>query len=179
MEQGKYPSVCTSSGGWGYILLTLLCLLIPGEQLRIDHLVLVVHGVGSIHEAGFKTLVNCGRYNLRGGRGGDNWACKIKILFLSPFPPGTSVDDFREVAQLMLKTHQFEGQAPRDGDGGGRVEFLPVHWHGPLSGDDATLEGYVCTVCSFPPYLLHHTDFPSPPPPPPSPHLPSPDKSRP
>ena len=54
----------------------------------------------------------------------------------------------------MLKTHQFEGQASRDGDGGGRVEFLPVHWHGPLRGDDATMEGYVCN----PPSCTHtHT----------------------
>ena len=42
------------------------------------------------------------------------------------------VDDFREVAQLMLKTHQFTYQAPREGDSGGRVEFLPVHWHSKL-----------------------------------------------
>ena len=46
--------------------------LCVGEQARIDHLVLVVHGVGSIHEAGFKTLVNCGKESLqpKRGRGG-------------------------------------------------------------------------------------------------------------
>ena len=42
------------------------------------------------------------------------------------------MDDFREVSQLMLKTHEFARQASRDGDGGGRVEFLPVHWHSKL-----------------------------------------------
>ena len=43
--------------------------LCVGEQARIDHLVLVVHGVGSIHEAGFKTLVNCGKESLQPKRG--------------------------------------------------------------------------------------------------------------
>ncbi len=42
------------------------------------------------------------------------------------------VDDFREVSQLMLKTHLFSGQAARGGDSGGRVEYLPVHWHAKL-----------------------------------------------
>ena len=50
------------------------------------------------------------------------------------------VDDFREVAQLMLKTHRFTGQAPREGDNGGRVEFLPVHWHTALHGDDTGVD---------------------------------------
>ena len=45
------------------------------------------------------------------------------------------VDDFREVSQLMLKTHRFAGQAPQEGDNGGRVEYLPVHWHAALHGD--------------------------------------------
>ena len=50
------------------------------------------------------------------------------------------VDDFREVAQLMLKTHRFTGQAPQKGDNGGRVEFLPVHWHTALHGDDTGVD---------------------------------------
>ena len=36
-----------------------------------------------------------------------------------------AVDDFREVAQLMSKTHKFGGQILTNG----RVEFLPVYWH--------------------------------------------------
>lgn len=36
----------------------------------------------------------------------------------------------------MLKTHRFMAQAPQVGDNGGRVEFLPVHWHSALHGDD-------------------------------------------
>lgn len=47
----------------------------------------------------------------------------------------SAVDDFREVSQLMLRTHRFMGQAPQEGDSGGRVEFLPVHWHTALHGD--------------------------------------------
>ena len=47
----------------------------------------------------------------------------------------TAVDDFREVSQLMLRTHRFAGQAAQEGDTGGRVEFLPVHWHTALHGD--------------------------------------------
>lgn len=35
----------------------------------------------------------------------------------------------------MLRTHRFAGQAPQEGDTGGRVEFLPVHWHTALHGD--------------------------------------------
>ena len=46
-----------------------------------------------------------------------------------------AVDDFREVSQLMLRTHRFAGQAPQEGDTGGRVEYLPVHWHSALHGD--------------------------------------------
>jgi len=50
------------------------------------------------------------------------------------------VDDFREVSQLMLHTHQFTGQQPRGGDMGGRVEFLPVHWHDALHNDDTGVD---------------------------------------
>ena len=47
-----------------------------------------------------------------------------------------AVDDFREVSQLMLKTHMFSAAAPRQGDYGGRVEYLPVHWHATLHKDE-------------------------------------------
>ena len=51
------------------------------------------------------------------------------------------VDDFREVSQLMLHTHQFTGQQPRGGtDSGGRVEFLPVHWHDALHSDNTGVD---------------------------------------
>ena len=50
------------------------------------------------------------------------------------------VDDFREVSQLMLRTHRFAGQAPQEGDTGGRVEFLPVHWHTALHGDSVEVD---------------------------------------
>ena len=49
-----------------------------------------------------------------------------------------TVDDFREVSQLMLKTHKFPHQEVQGvgeelrGSRGGRVEFLPVHWHSKL-----------------------------------------------
>ena len=46
------------------------------------------------------------------------------------------VDDFREVAQLMLKTHKFGGQVMTKG----RVEFLPVHWHSALLENDADVD---------------------------------------
>ena len=51
------------------------------------------------------------------------------------------VDDFREVSQLMLHTHQFTGQLPRGGtNSGGRVEYLPVHWHDALHSDDTGVD---------------------------------------
>ena len=51
------------------------------------------------------------------------------------------MDDFREVSQLMLHTHQFTGQQPRGGtDSGGRVEFLPVHWHDALHSDNTGVD---------------------------------------
>ncbi len=52
-----------------------------------------------------------------------------------------AVDDFREVSQLMLKTHTFPGRdgLPPESEvngqssrGSGRVEYLPVHWHAKL-----------------------------------------------
>ena len=46
------------------------------------------------------------------------------------------VDDFREVAQLMLKTHRFSKQVAT----GGRVEFLPIHWHTALFGDSSGVD---------------------------------------
>lgn len=84
----------------------IVLLLTTGEQSRIDHLVFVVHGIGPVCDMAFRKLVDC-------------------------------VDDFREVSQLMLHTHQFAGQMPLGGtDTGGRVEFLPVHWHDALHSDD-------------------------------------------
>ena len=56
------------------------------------------------------------------------------------------MDDFREVAQLMLKTHRFVAQAPQGSDDGGRVEFLPVHWHAALHGDDTGVDWLVSSV---------------------------------
>lgn len=50
------------------------------------------------------------------------------------------VDDFREVSQLMLKTHEFSQAAPRQGDSGGRVEYLPVHWHTTLHKDECGVD---------------------------------------
>ena len=46
------------------------------------------------------------------------------------------VDDFREVSQLILKTHRFTKQAAS----GGRVEFLPIHWHTGLLGDSSGVD---------------------------------------
>jgi len=52
------------------------------------------------------------------------------------------VDDFREVSQLMFRTHQFQGkegvagpefgESSQEGGLRGRVEYLPVHWHSSL-----------------------------------------------
>ncbi len=36
----------------------------------------------------------------------------------------------------MLKTHMFSAAAPKQGDDGGRVEYLPVHWHATLHKDE-------------------------------------------
>ncbi len=47
-----------------------------------------------------------------------------------------SVDDFREVALLMLKTHKFGGQCITNG----RAEFLPVHWYGSLCPEELGTE---------------------------------------
>ena len=56
----------------------------------------------------------------------------VVVLFIISLLIFVVVDDFREVAQLMLQTHRFQGQAPRNGDEGGRVELLPIHWHATL-----------------------------------------------
>ena len=56
------------------------------------------------------------------------------------------MDDFREVSQLMLRTHRFVGQAPQKGDTGGRVEFLPVHWHTALHGDSEGVDKQLRSV---------------------------------
>lgn len=69
--------------------------------------------------------------------------CSVQIVCLL-----FTVDDFREVAQLMLKTHRFVSQAPQIGDNGGRVEFLPVHWHAALHGDDTGVDWSV-KYCVF------------------------------
>lgn len=58
---------------------------------------------------------------------------RINVLYIA-------VDDFREVSQLMLHTHQFNGQQSRAGDQGGRVEFLPVHWHETLHCADTGVD---------------------------------------
>jgi phospholipase DDHD2 len=72
-----------------------------GEDKPVDHVVFVVHGAGPLSDDGVNSF---------------------KSLI-------DCVDDFREVAQLMLKTHKsIGGQSPTKG----RVEFLPIHWHSPL-----------------------------------------------
>ena len=49
----------------------------------------------------------------------------------------------------MLSTHQFTGQQSHGGDQGGRVEFLPVHWHDTLHSDDTGVDWLVC-MCVYP-----------------------------
>ena len=46
----------------------------------------------------------------------------------------------------MLGTHRFVGQAPQEGDTGGRVEFLPVHWHTALHGDSEGVDKQLRSV---------------------------------
>ena len=43
----------------------------------------------------------------------------------------------------MLRTHRFTGQAPQEGDTGGRVEFLPIHWHTALHGDNMGVDAHL------------------------------------
>eukprot|EP00731_Ephydatia_muelleri_P020497 Em0013g224a len=102
---------------------------------------------GKLEQGVSISLVRQGKHLFGGAwRGLITW-CSLCMVWVYPRSwLQDPVDDFREVAQLMLKTHHFEGQASRDGDGGGRVEFLPVHWHGPLRGDDATMEGQVKAI---------------------------------
>lgn len=64
----------------------------------------------------------------------------------SPLTSLCAVDDFREVSQLMLHTHRFVGQAPQEGDTGGRVEYLPVHWHSALHGDSEGVDKQLRSV---------------------------------
>ena len=59
-----------------------------------------------------------------------------------------AVDDFREVSQLMFRTHKFQGKGGmagsefgessqgHGGDWRGRIEYLPVHWHSTLHTSD-------------------------------------------
>ena len=46
------------------------------------------------------------------------------------------VDDFREVALLMLKTHKFGGRMVTNR----RVEFLPVNWYSSLQDDSTVID---------------------------------------
>ena len=66
---------------------------------------------------------------------------KTSICAMYSFVFAVVVDDFREVSQLMIHTHQFAGQLPRGGtDSGGRIEFLPVHWHDALHSDNTGVD---------------------------------------
>ena len=132
-----------------------------GEQSRIDHLVFVVHGIGAHHDLNFRCLVDCGKNQLSPKKHTpfSPSLCPSLPPSLPPFLPISpplpslspspsplalpSVDDFREVAQLMLHTHRFAAQAPMEGDNGGRVEFLPVHWHMALHGDDLGVDQHL------------------------------------
>ena len=119
----------------------------------MDHLVFVVHGVGPVHDLSFRSIVDCGvccvcvracvcacvHTCVHACIRVCTHVCVYTTLHvcncesesnIHAMPP--PVDDFREVSQLMLQTHKFRGQAPCDGDDGGRTEYLPVHWHAAL-----------------------------------------------
>ena len=48
--------------GQDSIIILSCSLYSSGEQSRIDHLVLVVHGIGAHHDLSFRSLVDCGKF---------------------------------------------------------------------------------------------------------------------
>ncbi|XP_063223047.1 phospholipase DDHD2-like [Bacillus rossius redtenbacheri] len=96
-----------------------------GEADRIDHLLFVVHGIGSGRDQAFR----------RSAR---------------------NVDDFRSLSQRLVRAH-FASSLERGRLG--RVETLPVYWHGVLRGETIGLDGKLrkITLRSVP-KLRHFTN---------------------
>ncbi|XP_001356520.3 proline-rich protein 36 isoform X1 [Drosophila pseudoobscura] len=77
-----------------------------GESQRVDHLLFMVHGIGS--------------------------ACDLKMRSVEEV-----VDDFRDIAQQLVQSHYKNST-----DMGlvGRVEVLPISWHGHLHSEEEGID---------------------------------------
>ncbi|KAK4290109.1 hypothetical protein Pmani_036976 [Petrolisthes manimaculis] len=83
------------------------------ETETVNHLLLIVHGIGSVCDLKLRPVHQC--------------VCDLKLR-----PVHQCVDDFRKLGRSLLSTHFRE--AVEAGEAG-RVEVLPISWHKALHGE--------------------------------------------
>lgn len=103
-----------------------------GEPEQIDHLLFMVHGIGSACDLKFRKVEEVGKFLCSIGA--------IAILILKPvlmisnyFP----VDEFRSIALQLVQSHY---RSSCDQGIVGRVEVLPISWHSELHSEESGID---------------------------------------
>lgn len=98
-----------------------------GESQRVDHLLFMVHGIGSACDLKMRNVEEVGKLKYIS----DFAIYLLYIYFIS------IVDDFRNIAQQLVQSHYKNST-----DMGlvGRVEVLPIEWHGHLHSEELGID---------------------------------------
>ncbi|XP_069944243.1 SEC23-interacting protein isoform X4 [Cherax quadricarinatus] len=96
-----------------------------GEAEKVDHLVFLIHGIGSVCDLRFRAVVECVNPGPSSRLVKTEETARRKVR-------ANGVDDFRRLGQQLLSSH-FKQSV--DMGTVGRVEILPISWHKALHGD--------------------------------------------
>lgn len=96
-----------------------------GEPQTVDHVLFLVHGIGSVCDLKFRPLEEVGNY----------FACASNSFYTHE---QISVDDFRTLSFQLVQSHYKKSC---EQDLVHRVEVLPISWHKKLHSEGTGIDG--------------------------------------
>lgn len=118
-----------------------------GEPEKVDHLLFLVHGIGSVCDLKFRTVEEVGELILKKYQ---HFFFKPNLMLLFVF---FAVDEFRSISLQLVQSHYRNSSEQGIVN---RIEVLPISWHATLhSGIDKKLQ--VISLESIP-KLRHFTN---------------------
>lgn len=102
-----------------------------GEPEQVDHLLFMIHGIGSACDLKFRSVEEVGKLLVC-------WvvfiskSCTIMLYFLL-----FAVDEFRSISLQLVQSHYRNSCDKGDV---GRVEVLPISWHSDLHSEESGID---------------------------------------
>lgn len=97
-----------------------------GEPAKVDHILFLVHGIGSVCDLKFRTVEEVGTYEIE----------KFNLLegFISQI---FLVDEFRSISLQLVQSHY---RTSCEKGLANRIEVLPISWHQQLHSEDTGID---------------------------------------